>query len=98
MAAVWLSTCLKFGALSCSYARLLASNLQRPDVLHVSTSYSAACELSVKVVGYASTREFAVNAGSVKAAGSIREHKRSSARLRGYYGIIGWRFKVNPWG
>ena len=68
MATIWLSTRLKCRALSCSYARLLASDLQRPDILHVSTSDSAACQLIVKAARYASTSEFTVSAGSVKAS------------------------------
>ena len=48
MATIRFSIRLEFRVLACSYARILASDLQRPDILHVSTSDTAAYELSVK--------------------------------------------------
>ena len=51
------------------------------NILHVSTSDSAACELGVEAAGYASTSDFAVSAGKGEGV-SLCEHQRSSARLR----------------
>ena len=52
----------------------------------MSTSDSAACELSVKAARSASTSEFAVSAGSVKAAAYASIS--AACRLYAYYAIV----------